>query len=152
MIAAPTDMIRALVVQEARIVLPPAGQFVRFDPGAPRVIVSEKDAEVLHASGFEADAESGVMIYGRPVLDGGLDDRFIRHVQILVPSSPTIFFGIDVDPVALGPDRATYKLAPLSAGTRIDIPLMPEQFLVAATEVGAAVLGLIVEYHPWEAA
>jgi hypothetical protein len=143
MIAAKTMLVRARVSQEIRVVLPPCGQRVMYDPSVPcGAEHSLEDREVLRRTGFGADE----MPEGAEVFTGPLHP-FVRRVQILVPPNPKIVFGIDILPVTLGPNRGNYKLPPLAAGTTIKLELFPEQFLVAAAEVGTGLLGIIVEYH-----
>jgi hypothetical protein len=144
MIAAKTMLIRARVSQEVRVILPPCGQQVRYDPSVPcHDGQTPADRELLKKTGFGdvVERQEGAEIFTGPL------HLFVRRVQLLVPPNPKIVFGIDVLPVTLGPNRGNYKLPPLAAGTTIKLELFPEQFLVAAADVGTGLLGIIVEYH-----
>lgn len=145
-IAQPTELIRARVTQEVRIILPPCGQRVEYDPLAPcQAPISEAWQRVLIETGFDDVAKVEAQ-FGCPVLRGSIYN-YMRKVQILVPPSPGVLFGVDVDPVSLGPNRGNYKLPPLPSGQTIKLRLMPEQFLVAVADDKTALLGLIVEYY-----
>lgn len=144
MLAAKTDLIRARVTQEVRVILPPCGQKIMYDPTAPCPGKrTYEDEAVLKATGFDKDedAPTGVTRFVGPLR------QFERVVQILVPPNPKIFFGIDITPESVGPNRGSYKLPPLAAGTTIKLTLHPEQFLVAQADVATGLLGLIVEYY-----
>jgi hypothetical protein len=144
MIAAKTELIRARVSQEVRVILPPCGQRVMYDPSLPcRGEFTPADRELLKAAHFDSEEE---LREGGEVFTGPLQN-YVRCVQLLVPPSPKIVFGLDILPVTLGPNRGNYKLPPLAAGTTIKLELLPEQFLVAAADVGTGLLGIIVEYH-----
>jgi hypothetical protein len=143
MIAHKTELVRARVSQEIRVVLPPCGQRVMYDPSVPcGTAHTLAEREVLKQTGFKADeVQEGAEVFTGPL------QHYVRRVQILVPPNPKIVFGLDILPVTLGPNRGNYKLPPLAAGTTIKMELFPEQFLIAAAEVGTGLLGIIVEYH-----
>ncbi len=122
MLAAKTKLYRARLSQEVRVILPPCGQEIAFDP--------TRKCQVFT----------------------GAIQPLIRKVQILVPLNPIVVFGLDMMPVDLGPDRGNYKLPPLAAGTTIKVELFPDQWLIAAADVGIALLGMMVEYHHMEVA
>jgi len=82
----------------------------------------------------------------RVVLEPCIDSRVrVRRVQLLIPSSPMVYVGLDVTPDELGPNR-TYKLPVMPVGATIELLLGPEQFIVAAADEQFAFLGLVVEY------
>ena len=146
MIGRKTDLVRAQLSQEMRVILPPCGQRVKFDPTAPCMGADPHEtsnAQLLEKTGFGAD--TGELAAGAPVFTGRIE-AWERRVQILVPASPKIYFGIDLHPNELGPNRV-YKLPVLAAGTPIKLRLFPDQWLIAATDVGLGLLSLIVEYH-----
>jgi len=144
MIAAKTMLIRARVSQEVRVILPPCGQRVMYDPSVPcSADHTHEDRALLEKTGFGdvVEQQEGAEVFVGPM------QSYVRRVQILVPPNPKIVFGIDILPATLGPNRGNYKLPPLAAGTTIKLELFSEQFLVAAAEVGTGLLGIIVEYH-----
>jgi hypothetical protein len=151
MIVAKTEIIRARVTQELRVVLPPCGQRVMYDPSAPcpREIYTADDRALLAAAGFTDEVGPDEQYFGREVFVGAVEP-LVRTVQILVPSNPRIYFDLDVDPVNIGPNRAPYKLPTLAAGTTIKIDLHPDQWMVAAADEGTGLLTFIVEYHAAE--
>lgn len=68
-----------------------------------------------------------------------------RLVQVMIPASPPVFIGLDVDPKEVGLNR-TYKLPLAPPGQFLRFALMPHQFLVAASDTGFAVSSLIVQH------
>lgn len=73
-------------------------------------------------------------------------DPLLRHVNVLIPGGdPQVLAGECVLPNEIGPNR-TYKLAQLPPGTTIKFVLGPEQWLVAAVNVGRQAITLVVEY------
>lgn len=145
MLAERTELIRARVSQEVRVILPPCGQKVMYDPTAPCPgSRTPAEAQVLEATGFgdleEETTRGAVRVVGEQL-------HYERVVQILVPTNPKVYFGLDITPEEVGPNRGNYKLPPLAAGTTIKLKLRPEQFIVAAADVSMALLTLIVEYY-----
>jgi len=75
-------------------------------------------------------------------------EQLLRRVHVLIPGGdPTVLAGECVLPNEIGPNR-TYKLAPLPPGTTIKFTLGPEQWLIAAVNVGQQAITLIIEYLP----
>lgn len=68
-----------------------------------------------------------------------------RKVQVMIPPSPTIFLMLDVDPRELGLNR-TYKVPVMSSGARLELHLLPHQFIIAASEERIGDVSLVVEY------
>jgi len=69
-----------------------------------------------------------------------------RKVQLLIPESPAVFFGLDVHPDALGPNRF-YKLPEWPPGAPIEFKLLAGQWIVGVSEVGLAAVSVLIEYR-----
>lgn len=78
--------------------------------------------------------------------DEGAPAGSIRHVQIVLPDSPTVFIGLDKQPEDIAMSRTyNWPLAPTDFVIRFD--LLPEQFISAVASVQLAELSIIVEYR-----
>lgn len=69
-----------------------------------------------------------------------------RLVQLLIPEAPAVFFGLDVTPEALGPNRF-YKLPEWPPGAPIEFKLLAGQWIVGVSEVGLAAVSVIIEHR-----
>lgn len=78
--------------------------------------------------------------------DDGVLEGCYRHVQLLIPESPTVFVATDIMPSEVGLNR-TYKLPEIPPGAAIRFDLLPEQFLIGASKIGRADLSIICEYR-----
>jgi hypothetical protein len=68
-----------------------------------------------------------------------------RCVQVLIPDSPKVSVAIDKDPKDLGLNRE-YKMPVWSPGAQITIRLLPDQWLIGASNISFAEVSVIVEY------
>lgn len=68
-----------------------------------------------------------------------------RKVQIVLPGSPSVFLGLDIDPQTLGLNRS-YKLAKMSSSVPLVFVLTPEQFIIGGSDIGIAYASIVVQY------
>jgi len=69
-----------------------------------------------------------------------------RVVQVMIPESPKVSITFDKTPEEIGPNRE-YKLPIWSPGAQISFDLLPEKWLLGASNIGYAEVAVIVEYR-----
>lgn len=69
-----------------------------------------------------------------------------RLVQVMIPESPRVSIAFDVRPEEIGPNRE-YKLPVWSPGAQIRFEMLPDQWLLGASNIGFAEVSVIVEYR-----
>jgi len=137
MIAAPTEMIRATLTQEARVIVPPLGMKVN----TARLMADVSDLMLA----AQQNRRVPYFVQNASV-DPAMGSPYIRRVQILVPSSPGTNWDLDLLPEAVGPNRI-YKIPPVPSGQTIYVDLAPWQWVIGASVAGNAFCSVIVSYY-----
>jgi hypothetical protein len=78
--------------------------------------------------------------------DPGAPAGSYRRVQIVVPTEPKLYGGIDKDPHVLGVNRS-YKLGALAPGALIEFNILPQQWIILSAHEGFADVTVITEYR-----
>ena len=68
-----------------------------------------------------------------------------RRITVITPGAGVAYLALDVDPDALGPNRA-YKAAEFAPNLQVQFLLRPEQVLIGASDDGLVYATLIVEH------